>query len=423
MIPEKITPALLTIRDPGAKRRRSSLARCYRQRGVSDDQPDKPVRRKIYLCCILWGEALLALGLLVSLLTLLAGHTTAGEFDHVPAAAERMAPLWTLDKTTLHSTNGVVITGGLTVADVRTYPQGLTVRTGLTVTGKLTVTNGLTVGKHLIVSGRMVVTGGLAVAVWEGSPVTANPIITKGLTVTDGKTIMGGLIVTDGLTVTGDLTVFGGLRVTGRVTVTGRLIVRANSVYLPVIIHYPLIEAANGNFELGSTQWDEFSKVGQPLIRPASALGVSPHSGQWAARLGNYDNEISLISQGVSIARDSACLVFWQWTVSNDTCNTDYGGVGINGKWVDVHTLCAGTATAQWVRRQVSMTRYVTTTSVLNFAVTNDYSAPSTMYIDDISFQATALCASSEQNREQSVQPAASLVGQSIVDRTNEELP
>lgn len=344
------------------------------------------------------------------------GFTRLGQVTH-PIYVEAATLAW-------HELNVVhkgVITDSLKVTGMRTFKEGLTVRQALTVTGKLTVTGGLTVGSGLFVSGTLIVTGGLAVAVLNEPIITTQATITGGLTATNAQTILGALTVTDNLTVTGDLTVLGGLLVTDQVMVRGRLTVKAFSMYLPVISHYRIIEADNGNFELGAVLWDEFSTTGQALIRSASALDVPPYSGQWAVRLGNHDDEASIISQGIVLSKDNACLVYWQWVISDDTCNADYGGVGIDGKWTtDVHSLCAGTATARWVRRQVSMTRYITTspTVVLNFAATNDYSAPSTMYVDDVAFHPTARCTANDQTTVRATESITDLakdkVGQPI---------
>ncbi len=149
----------------------------------------------------------------------------------------------------------------------------------------------------------------------------------------------------------------------------------------------------NGDFESGRVGWSEYSALGQVLIRPQAELAAPAHGGVWAARLGVGDDEISMLSQGVKIPADRACLVYWQWTVSNDACQADYGGIGVNGNWLDVFSLCSGTATAGWVRRQISMTGYVTNSAVINVAVVNDYSSPSTLYVDDISLQPTGQCA------------------------------
>ena len=299
-----------------------------------------------------------------------------------------------------------VITGGLTITDAQTYTAGLTVTDGLTVTGALTVAQGLTVSGGMHISGLLAVTGGLTAVPWDDLVPSTPETIPGGLTITDEQTFTAGVKVTGDLTVTGVMTVVGSLRVENTVTINGRLVVseaRAAGgfyTYLPMVIRNMvvpvIVDANNGDFELGAVMWDEYSTTGQTLIRPTPQLGVPAFSGQWAAQLGSRDDEISMISQGVSIRPENACLVYWQWTVSSDTCNADYGGVGINGRWADVHSLCAGTSTARWVRRQVSMTLYSTavtsTATVLNFAVTNDYSIPSTMYVDDVSFYPTHAC-------------------------------
>jgi hypothetical protein len=167
--------------------------------------------------------------------------------------------------------------------------------------------------------------------------------------------------------------------------------------YLPFISRQDLI-VTHGGFEEGPGIWQEFSRKGQRLVRPATELAVPPGNGNWAARLGSVDDEIAMLSQGITIPKGQSCLVYWQWTVSSDACRADYGGVGINGNWIVKESLCAGTATGQWMRRQISMSKYTTQTVVLNFAVTNDYSSPSIMYIDDIAFASKAACESRNQN-------------------------
>jgi len=172
-----------------------------------------------------------------------------------------------------------------------------------------------------------------------------------------------------------------------------------HTIYLPLVFgpppQPPPLLINNGDFESGRVGWNEYSAPGQVLIRPQVELAVPAHGGVWAAGLGVSDNDISMLSQGVKIPADHACLAYWQWTVSNDACNADYGGIGLDGNWLDVFSLCSGTATAGWVRRQVSMTDYVANSVVINVAVVNDYSSPSTLYVDDISLQPTAQCANS----------------------------
>ncbi len=343
------------------------------------------------LFCVSLGFALLSFVLLGLLLTVGVSRRPAIEF--MLAGNGFGSP-----HSTQSLVQGEIVAGSLLVADQRAYPGGLTVGGALTVTGDLAVTHGLTVGRGLSVTGDLVVTGGLAVRVLGESLLLPGVRITSGLMVTDARSLQGGVEISGSLVVTdgGVLMVEGGLSVTGDVTVTGKLSVRPFRFYLPVVAQTIVAETDNGGFEEGPVMWHQYSSDGRPLIVPATEAGVPAHSGGWMARLGGADNDVSMLSQGVPIARDTSCLVFWQWTVSDDLCNADYGGVGVNGRWVNVSTLCAGTSTARWVRRQVSMTVYsvetMTTATVLNFAATNDYSAPSTMYIDDVAFYPTTLC-------------------------------
>lgn len=181
-----------------------------------------------------------------------------------------------------------------------------------------------------------------------------------------------------------------------------------HTIYLPQVFgpppQPPPLLINNGDFESGRVGWSVYATLGQGLIYSQAELAAPAHGGAWAARLGAGDDEISMLSQGVRIPADHACLVYWQWTVSNDACHADYGGIGVNGNWLDVFSLCSGTATAGWVRRQISMTDYVTGSVVINVAVVNDYSSPSTLYVDDISLQPTGQC--------------AAIVAQAYVDRT-----
>ncbi len=173
--------------------------------------------------------------------------------------------------------------------------------------------------------------------------------------------------------------------------------VTAHAIHLPLIFGprpQPLLQPINnGDFEAGRVGWSEYSSSGQALIRSLAGSYPPAHAGSWAAVLGGQDDGVAMLSQGVAIPADRACLEYWQWTVSGDACNADYGGIGVNGHWLDVFSLCSGTATAGWVRRQVSMTGYVTNAVVINVAVVNDYSVPSTLYVDDLSLQPTAQCA------------------------------
>jgi len=207
----------------------------------------------------------------------------------------------------------------------------------------------------------------------------------------------------------------------GRVSQTDQpaftlLITDSYTTYLPIIARpLVIVPANNGGFEEGPTQWDEFSTVQQQLIRAMPALEIPPHSGSWAATLGNYDDEISMISTGITIDKDIACLVYWQWVQSKDACGGDYGGVGVNGNWHHKQSLCAGTSTARWVQQSITLTRYTTMPVVLNFAVTTDYSVPSKLYIDDIAFRSTAYCDTQESGTVQDSFATDEGVGQPII--------
>ena len=170
------------------------------------------------------------------------------------------------------------------------------------------------------------------------------------------------------------------------------------TMYLPLVqkplFVPPSFVVSNRSFEEGTVTWSEFSTEDEPLIRNTSTLGVAPYRGDWAAQLGIHDNETAMIAQGVTIPGQLACLSYWEWIESSDGCKADYGGMGFDGKWHTVYSLCAGTATGGWVQRKIDVSGKITPeqTITLNFATVNDYSVPSRLYVDHISFVATELC-------------------------------
>lgn len=194
----------------------------------------------------------------------------------------------------------------------------------------------------------------------------------------------------------------------------------SHSIYLPLIWVTDTTISDKG-FEEGGTTWQAYSLNGQDLILPSSQLPVPPNSGQWAARLGGIDNEISMLSQTIAIQKENTCLTYQVWIQSADSCEVDFGGVGVNGIWFMVEPLCAGTTTGRWVPRHVDMEARVSTaltpTLVLNFAAITDYSVASTMIVDDIAFQGNSQCDDSTESFRM-VRNIDHLIGQPIDDPT-----
>jgi Zn-dependent metalloprotease len=146
----------------------------------------------------------------------------------------------------------------------------------------------------------------------------------------------------------------------------------------------------NGDFENGSTGWVEYSTHGADLIVTGFPGSVTPHSGIWAVWLGGLSNEVSYIQQQVTVPPGSSYLTYWHWIASQDFCGYDFGGVLINGTVVDVYTLCASTNTGGWVKHVVNLSAYAGQSVSLQIRAETDSSLNSNLFVDDVSFQASA---------------------------------
>ena len=145
----------------------------------------------------------------------------------------------------------------------------------------------------------------------------------------------------------------------------------------------------NGDFESGRVDWTEYSALGNPLILGSGDLPVAPHGGSWAARLGGFDNETSEISQTVIVPPDASMLHFWYYIQSDDTCDWDYFHIYINSSQELVWDLCSDYETSGWVEHTLDLSAYEGSSVQLKFEATTDFIITSSIFLDDISFQAT----------------------------------
>ena len=146
----------------------------------------------------------------------------------------------------------------------------------------------------------------------------------------------------------------------------------------------------NGDFESGPTGWVEYSSNGWDLILPNSSLIVPPHGGSWAVWLGGDDDEISYIQQQVIVPPGSPYLAYWHWIASEDFCGYDFGKVIINSTTVDEYDLCSSTNTGGWAKHVVNLSAYAGQSVSLQIRAETDSSLNSNLFIDDVSFQASA---------------------------------
>lgn len=169
-------------------------------------------------------------------------------------------------------------------------------------------------------------------------------------------------------------------------------------VYLPVVVRAaaqaPPTNLVNGNFEQQALGWTEFSLNGFDLIVNSFPGTVTPRSGSWAVWLGGADEEISYIAQQVTVSPSTPYLVYYHWIASQDVCGYDFGGVIVNGATVDVYDLCQDSSTVGWVRHSVNLSSYVGQTVTFQIRAETDSSLNSNLFVDDVSFQSSALASS-----------------------------
>jgi hypothetical protein len=170
------------------------------------------------------------------------------------------------------------------------------------------------------------------------------------------------------------------------------------TIYLPLILKQsntpPPTDLVNGNFEQGATGWYQYSTHGWPLIVQTNDLppGVAPHSGGWAVWLGGDDDDISFIRQQVTIPTNQPYLTYWHWIASGDTCGYDFSGVIVNNVTVvDVYDLCTTENTGGWVRHSVNLGDYRGRSVSVQIRAETDSSVNSNLFVDDVSFQASAV--------------------------------
>lgn len=168
---------------------------------------------------------------------------------------------------------------------------------------------------------------------------------------------------------------------------------QTHKIYVPIVTNGPApLPFRNGDFEQGkSSGWSQSSTQGFDLIVPNGiAPGVSPHNGSWMAWLGGANNEISTLSQQVTIQASAPYLVFWNWVASVDDCGYDKAYVKIDDSPVVSYDLCAAHNTSGWTRVSVSLASQAGKTVTLALVVQTDGAKNSNWYLDDIAFSASA---------------------------------
>jgi hypothetical protein len=149
-------------------------------------------------------------------------------------------------------------------------------------------------------------------------------------------------------------------------------------------------DIVNGDFEGGATAWIQYSTHGWVLIDTSFPAGVVPHSGSWATWLGGGNDEISYISQQVTVPPGRPFLAYWHWIASSDACGWDFGSVLVNSSVVDAYTLCTSTSTSGWGKHVVNLSAYSGQSVSMQIQAQTDASYNSNLFVDDVAFQSSA---------------------------------
>ncbi|MFZ3078524.1 MAG: S8 family serine peptidase, partial [Bellilinea sp.] len=173
--------------------------------------------------------------------------------------------------------------------------------------------------------------------------------------------------------------------------------------FLPLISnnynYVPPDPTQNGGFESGHVAWVEDSTNNFDLIMNASgSLPVPPHNGSWAVWLGGYLEEVSSISQSVTIPAGRSILHYWFYSESVDSCNFDFFKIFVGGTLRFSETLCVSNETNAWVHRTVDLSAYAGTTQAILFRAETDSINNSNVFLDDISFETSTALSSSAVN-------------------------
>ncbi len=151
----------------------------------------------------------------------------------------------------------------------------------------------------------------------------------------------------------------------------------------------------NGDFEQGpGVGWVEDSSVlgtdtGIIITQSPNTTTLPPHSGVYLAWLGGVYDEVSSISQEITLPAGTLTLEYAYWVFSQEAgCGYDMGVIALRrGNQEEVLTvlpMCDAAESPDWVVEQIDLSPYAGATWTLVFEVTTDSSLNSNFFLDDI---------------------------------------
>lgn len=162
--------------------------------------------------------------------------------------------------------------------------------------------------------------------------------------------------------------------------------------YLPVVERHdpptpPPVYIANADFEAGPVGWGESSTHFAHLITNEFDAANPAHGGAWAAWLGGADEDISVLTQQITVPVGSSRLVYWYRILSGDECGLDTGIVQVNGVTVLTYQLCHTTNMGGWAPFALDLRSLARQSVLLSFRTETDWTIDSSLLLDDFSFQ------------------------------------
>ncbi len=146
----------------------------------------------------------------------------------------------------------------------------------------------------------------------------------------------------------------------------------------------------NGDFEMGTAYWTEYSSGGWDLIQIPPADKPQPTSGRYLAWLGGAYNETSRLSQSFTVPAGTTDLKFNFWLASQDTCGNDFFRIRISGSVFVSLDLCSENNTNGWWTATVYLKNYANQAITLQFEVTTNGSNNSNFFMDDVYMASTS---------------------------------
>jgi bacillopeptidase F (M6 metalloprotease family) len=91
----------------------------------------------------------------------------------------------------------------------------------------------------------------------------------------------------------------------------------------------------------------------------------------------------------VGLPAEAPNLTYWHWIKSSETgCHYDVVSIWVNNSVVESYGLCAGANTNGWSKQKLDLSAYAGRTVRLRVQLTTDSSITSSVFLDDLVFEA-----------------------------------